>query len=69
MTLEFTRTAHFSVKSELEHRLTVAREQGLVDCKAEIDVNNHSSTRDLVLVLNNLLRIREEGAKPTISVG
>ena len=48
-----------NLKDELEVRLTKVRSEGLVDVKAEIDVNNHSNTRDILTVLNNVLRIRE----------
>jgi hypothetical protein len=56
--------AQYSVKQELTDRLMALRQEGLVDVKAEVDVNNHSSTHNLLLVLNNLLRIRDNGAKP-----
>lgn len=68
MTLQFTTEAHYSAREELKNRLERAQQEGLVDCKAEIDVHNHSSTRDLLSVLNNLLRLREEGPKATIVI-
>lgn len=67
MTLEYSASPHYSVREELESRLKVARDQGLVDAKAEIDVSNHSSTRDLLIVLNNLLKIRERGVTATMT--
>lgn len=57
-----------NVRAELECRLERARQHGLVDCKAEIDANNHSTTHDLLIVLNNLLRIRESTPKPALTV-
>ena len=35
--------------------------EGMVDLKAEIDVNNHTSPRDLMVVLNHSLKLRQEG--------
>lgn len=55
------------IRQELEGRLERARQQGLVDCKSAVDVSNDTSTNDLLLVLNNVLRIRETGLKPTFS--
>lgn len=55
------------IRKELEGRLERTRQEGLVDCKTTIDVSNNTSTHDLHLVLNNVLRIRETGLKPTFS--
>lgn len=36
-------------------------DEGLVDLKAGVDVSNHTSQRDLMVVLNHSLKAREEG--------
>jgi len=46
---------------EIGARVKKLNEEGLVDFKAEIDVNNHTSPRDLMVVLNHSLKAREEG--------
>jgi hypothetical protein len=55
------------LKDELQARLSRARKAGLVDCRVGVDVTNRSNTPDLLLVLNNVLRIRETGVRPTLS--
>jgi hypothetical protein len=49
-----------SLREEFDGRYQKLSDEGLVDFKAEVDVNNHSSPYDLVRVYNNVLRLREE---------
>jgi hypothetical protein len=57
------------LKKELEERLARARAEGLVHVGCTVNVNMHSTTRELLVVLNNVLRLREnEDRKPTLSV-
>ena len=48
-----------SLQEEFDGRYKRLSDDGLVDFKAEVDVNNHSSPHDLVRVYNNVLRLRE----------
>lgn len=57
------------LRTEFRNRLENLKKEGLVDFKAEVDVNNNTSVRDLVVVYNNFLRLREEGElKPAINI-
>ena len=55
------------LRSELEARLARARAEGLVDVKVTIDANDDMLMTHQLLVLNNILRMREDGVRPAYS--
>lgn len=56
-----------SLRDELDARLTRAREEGIVDVKATFGLDADLLVPHQLVVLNNILRMREEGVAPTFS--
>lgn len=56
------------LRAEFTGRLDALESEGMVDFKAEIDVNNHSTAHDLVHTYNNLLRLRDQGAPEPLRI-
>jgi putative hemolysin len=50
-----------SFREEFSARLDRLKGEGLVNFSASVNVGNHTKARDLVIVYNNVLRMREEG--------
>lgn len=57
-----------TLQRELEARLGRARSSGLVDCKTHMELGGHSNMPDALLVLNNVLRLRDSKLKPAYSI-
>lgn len=55
------------LKDELTARLERARSEGLVHAGMTVDVVFATTTPDLLQVLNNVLRLREQRPEPTYS--
>jgi hypothetical protein len=52
---------------DLDRSLTSMRAQGLVAVRMTVNVNRHTTTRDILLVTANVLRILREDRQPIMS--
>lgn len=54
---------------EFEDRMARLLEEGLVDCKMKISVDEDTTSAGVVMTLNNILRVRSAGKRRPLHYG